>query len=65
MTSPETLAAMLTDDELETRAAELEDDLRHYAESLDTSDAYAPHADGSLALRVALRVIRAEQERRG
>jgi hypothetical protein len=64
MTSPETLAAMLTDNELRQRIAELEEDLRHYAESLDTANAHTPHADGSLALRVALRVLRAEQVRR-
>ena len=76
--SPEALAAMLDDDELSTRAAELADDLRDYDRAL----ANPPHVDSAhaalewvdrrellervfRALWRALRVIRAEQRRRG
>jgi hypothetical protein len=49
---------MLDDDELETRAAELADDLRQ-CEASDTDRAHFR------ALWRALRTIRAEQRRRG
>jgi hypothetical protein len=75
--SPETLAAMLTDTELETRAAELADNLLDYDRAL----ANPPPVDSAHAVlewlarrelleRVfralwrALRAIRAEQRRR-
>lgn len=64
--SPESLAAMLTDTELETRAAELADDLRQCDEVLRHRGEW--HQDWNTdrahfrALWRALRVIRAEQE---
>ena len=78
MTSPETLAAMLDDDELSTRAAELADDLRDYDRAL-ANPPLVDSAHAALewlarrellervfrALWRALRVIRAEQRRRG
>jgi len=77
VTSPESLAAMLTDDELETRAAELADDLRDYDRALaNPPPVDSAHAvlewlarrelleRGFRALWRALRVIRAEQRRR-
>jgi hypothetical protein len=57
MTTPETLAAMLNDDELSTRAAELADDLRQ-REASDTDRAHFR------ALWRALEAVRVEQKSR-
>ena len=67
MTTPETLAAMLDDTELSTRAAELADDLRRLDHAIRTAppDYYRTADEGAFrALWRALRVIRAEQRRR-
>jgi hypothetical protein len=68
MTSPETLAAMLTDAELRQRAAELAEDIRVCDRALNARLTWYEGRDNDRmlfrALWRALRVIRAEQERR-
>lgn len=65
--TPETLAAMLDDDELSTRAAELADDLRRLDHLVRTSPPSQERTADEGAFRAAwraLHVIRAEQRRR-
>jgi len=66
--TPESLAAMLTDAELETRAAELADDLRQCEAAISARVTWHDRWDTDrarfLAVWRALRVIRAEQRRR-
>jgi predicted transcriptional regulator len=66
--TPEALAAMLDDDELETRAAELADDLRQCEAAIDARvtwhEAWDTDRAHFRAVWRALRVIRAEQRRR-
>jgi hypothetical protein len=65
--TPENLAAMLTDDELRQRRAELSMDLRAYDRAIATTPPGPDRAAEESAFRAvwrALRVLRAEQERR-